>query len=466
MHTVIDRGAVAGATRLPEIIAVAENDLCIACGACVHACPYDAVAPAYNAQRGAWEIEVTDTSPCVTCVERPCEPVCPSIEVDYPALTQAAFEDAGLVETFHEGPVEAVYLAYAPAHRDNGVSSSGGVVRLLIDDALTRGVPVICLAKTEEGYAPAVVRDAAELPRVPGSIYHGVSFHGCIGLLKALETPCYLAATPCQIEGLMKYAHAHAPELLDKIELTIGLICGWMYSDHSLAAFRAFKGIDQPIVDAAYRGEDKVGLLKLKTPSAEYRYDRRVFPTVRDRIDYQASFSSAANRLRCRLCENHLNVLADVAVGDAWLSREPTAKLSIILARSKRGNDVLRKMQLREELVLQPATKADIIESQSDDLVYGHTAKKLRQFLQGRDVYLPVFSFPTSEAGSAHLGWRDRLQFRVEWILRGLIRARRYRTFRRLYFGYHLRRYVPWVSQLLTAMRRGVRAMLGRGGRS
>jgi hypothetical protein len=45
-----------GTDELHGIPPVAENDLCIAWGASLYACPYGVVKPAYFEFRGAWGI--------------------------------------------------------------------------------------------------------------------------------------------------------------------------------------------------------------------------------------------------------------------------------------------------------------------------------------------------------------------------------------------------------------------------
>src|SRR5690606_37960767 len=111
-------------------------------------------------------------------------------------------------------------------------------------------------------------------------------------------------------------------ELSEKIALIAGIICGWMYSHHGIRAFSSYKNINQEIKDVRYRGEDKVGKLKIFTNDEVHTFDRRKFHSFKEILDYRASFSTDVNRLRCRLCQNHLNVTADIAVGDAWLARK------------------------------------------------------------------------------------------------------------------------------------------------
>lgn len=446
----------------PRITGVVENDLCIACGACVEVCPAKVVRPAYNEYRAAHEVRITDLHACQTCAAQPCDSVCPSIRVDLPDLARRSM-GLNISRLSRHGPVTGVFLGYSQPHRDNGVSSSGGIVRLLIQTALASSIPVICLIKKEKGHGPAILRSVGDLEKVPGSIYHGVGFQDAIPLLRSVEQPCYLISTPCQLEGIMKYAVDHEPALLGKIALKIGLICGWMYSDHSLHAFMTYKGLKGALTDANYRGEDKVGLLKIRTGGGESKFHRRVFENRSERLDYASSFSSGANRLRCRLCQDHLNVLCDVAVGDAWLARKTTDKLSIIVARTSAGLNVLRNLEKAGVLQLEDAGEDDIIESQSKDLVEGLTARRFSRYLASKGVSTPQFVYGEAvQEKSPTLSLSGSAEFGAERVLRSLLRARYYRLFRAAYMLRHLSRYYPRIGRLLRSPRKLSRLLTGQ----
>ncbi len=416
---------------LPRIADVVENDMCIACGACVQACPNNAVTPTFNDGRGAYEVQITDPSQCEGC-PAPCDAVCPSLSVNFAQLSDSCSSPQ---QFDRQGPITGMYVGYSPLFQKDGVSSSGGVLRGLIRAALEDGFPVICLTKSGEGYEPDILQTPEDLARVPGSIYHSVSFAQGIELLRQVTRPCYLVATPCQLAGILNYVKQCEPALQDKIHIKLGLICGWMYSHHALSAFATFKGLPGQVVDARYRGEDKVGQLKLTTAEQEYQFDRRNFENAKERIDFTSSFSLPVNRLRCRVCEDHLNLLADIAVGDAWLKRTGKEKLSLVVARTSRGDDRLQELVRRQILILEDAEAGDLVESQSENLVYGLGARKLNRYLGVRNKPVPRFVFD-AESEPVRVGWWDWFEFKLEFWLRSLVRSGRYLAYRRVYIFY------------------------------
>ena len=409
---------------------VINDDMCIACGACVYACPQGVIEPAFNGKRAVYEVKITRLDSCHNCTN--CDEVCPSIDIDIPELLKPSSETQPIEKT---GPLESIHIGYAHAYQFDGVSSSGGIIRALIGDALQQNKPVICLGKTPDSYGAVAIETIADMQKIPGSIYHSISYTDAIQLMKEIDRPCVLVAIPCHLEGIKNYILKFEPALMKKIDLTIGLICGWMYSHHSIYAFAHYKGIRDPIIDAGYRGEDKVGALKLYTAKTKHAYSRRIFQNVKEWIDYRSSFSRTLNRLRCRVCEDHINVLADIAVGDAWLKAYQSKKMSIILVRNRNGVRALRSLERQRKIVLEKGSIADIVESQSENLVYGHSARLMNAYLAQKNMITPKFSFGEARSRE-NLKFYHRLNFAYELFMRKTIQKSRYNFYRFAFICY------------------------------
>jgi coenzyme F420-reducing hydrogenase beta subunit len=406
------------------IQSVIDNDLCIACGACVSVCPEGVIKPAYSSKRGAHEVGIVDPSMCAPC-EKPCGGVCPSIK---PLAAMLAKEKTRL------GRIVNVHVGFSRAFQFNGVSSSGGVIREICHHFLSRGVHVICLTEKrsaeKSSYEAGVLKKLNDLERMPGSIYHSISFLNALDALQNNAGPFLLVAIPCHLEGISNYIALHKPELAKKIVLKLGIICGWMYSDHGINNFADAHNIRAPVLDVKYRGEDKVGKLKLRTLSATLNYDRRNFETVRDMMIFRSSFSTDVNRQRCRLCQNHINIQSDISVGDAWLARKESQKQSIIVTRTTVGETLLQTLLQQDRIIIEKGSIADIEESQSKDLVYGCNAQRLAQLLDAKSMQIMDYGF---ESTIISVSGKDKLKYILEKIKRRLLRSGDYRSYRLFY---------------------------------
>jgi coenzyme F420 hydrogenase subunit beta len=440
----------------PLITRIVAHDLCIACGACVSACPYSNLRPVFSDRRGAEEVELVAAERCAGCAQ-PCDRVCPSIEVDFLQNREALGREGRLPgeRPARDGWLKSIHVGWSPHFKDDGVSSSGGVIRALISHALDNATPVVCLARAPDagGFAPRLLTRPEQLEEVPGSIYHSTSFVGAIDRIREAPSPVLLVAIPCQLAGILNYIAKEERELGKRIQLVCGIVCGWMYSFHSLHAFSTYKGI--PPVNlgmTTYRGEDRIGKLKLGRGDSRIGFARRNFATLREAMDYRSSFSTDYNRLRCRLCEDHLNLGADVVAGDAWLPRCDKQKASLIGCRTERGQDAIVALEEAGLLKLEAGTFADFVESQSRNLVFGAAARTTNKVLRAKGVVTPSFRFSDGDE-QVGVGLGAALSVNTEMIRRRVVRAGHYR----LYWWYYvLRRWRMTVSSLWKMLRRRI----------
>ena len=408
------------------ITKVVENDLCIACGACIHACPESLITSAYSVSRGAYEVSIPESKGCEGC-RKWCEKVCPSVTVNF----ASQHHSAGITEKeLRLGAIRAVKVGYSPSHQFDGVTSSGGVTKALIEGALVRGIPVICLAKDEAGYSAQRIDSVNDTGRIPGSIYHSVSFEKGIELLEKADRPCMVVAIPCVLEGLSKYMAAIDPSLEERIHMRVGLICGWMYSDHSWKSLKYYRKIPGEIRDVRYRGEDKVGRLKIVSDARTYVYSRRTFKGFGEEVQFKASYSRVFNRLRCRLCENHINQFCDIAIGDAWLKKYPGSndKLSLVVIRTDKGEMELKALEGEGKVILHDGSVRDIVESQSSNLVFGGQARKYSAYRKSEGRFVPRFAFSPG-CDEVVVSVYDRYLFAVEEKWRALVRRKSYGSY-------------------------------------
>ena len=304
-----------------DLQAVIDSDLCIACGACVAADPsieltLDPVKqmfqPSHAGGRAAAE-------------------VCPAVAVDFDALHAELFPGR---DPTPYGVVTSVVLAQSTDAERNLAASSGALIKELLRELLDQGRVVgVVVMKHVAGleFAPALITSSDEIDALPGSIYHNLPKDRVIPLIRDAPGPVALAAIPCELEGLHNYARRHAPEILDKLAMTIGLLCGWQYTWHAVRALASYNSLAlEDITEISYRGGGPVGKVRMSAGDEEVAVSRRL------NVGYQVAFDRTFNTPRCHLCVNHVNYLADVVVGDAWLPETLSTRTGVSLVINRR----------------------------------------------------------------------------------------------------------------------------------
>ena len=371
---------------------IIDNDLCISCGACIHACPKNNLEMFFNEEKGMHEPRALNPHLCDKC---DCLNVCPSYSVDYSKLSVGRF---GRKPDSPLGNVDKIFLAQNKDREINSKASSGGVIKAVLTHLFSTGeINAAISIKHKAGldYSPELIENINEINELPGSIYHNIDYSNALRLLRETSGNIAIAAIPCQFEGLFKFIEQCEPHLKNKIKFTIGLMCGWTYSHHSLRAICKYKGIDfEQIDDVSYRGNGPVGKLIIKTKDGAVK-------KVNRRIDlhYAAAFDRSFNLPRCHYCINHGNFLADLVVGDAWLPCTVKTKtgISLVISRTVKSTEYLMELEAQGILTLVESTEDDVIESQTPRVVFGNYSYPFAELTINSGRFAPQLSGPNRE---------------------------------------------------------------------
>ena len=371
-----------------DLSGVISSGMCIGCGACEMA--DGSVKVSLNPRSLVYEPESPGGPDAAS--------VCPAVSVDYAGLQSWLFPGAA------QGPfgvVRSVHLAQSTDTERNMRASSGGLIKEILRSALRSGEidGVIALDHVQGiDFAARLVTDPDDVDNLPGSIYHNLRQTRALELLR--DTPGRLAvvAIPCQLEGLYSWVRTKAPELREKIVFTVGLLCGWQYSHHSINAMGTYLGYEpERISDISYRGGGPVGKLTVTTD------DGRTFSASR-RVDfgYQVAFDRHFNTTRCHVCVNHGNFLADLVVGDAWLPSTVFTKtgISLVVCRTERAERILADLVADGSCVSVEVSEDEIRESQTERVVYGEFAYAYADHLRSLGGHVPELNGPNKGYGS------------------------------------------------------------------
>ncbi len=394
---------------------VIEQDWCIGCGACVHADP--SLSLRFDDKKQMFQPSAPGNDLAVE--------VCPAVRVDYAALQRMVF---GEVPFDEYGVVEAVYLAQSTDHDRNLAASSGGLIKELLLQLLDQDDidGAIALSHVDGmDFRPTLISQAADVDQLPGSIYHNLDQSDALRILRSNKGRFVLVGIPCVLEGIYKYISVVEPSLLDRVAMTIGLLCGWQYTHHAIEAMGEYLKFDtSDIEDIAYRGGGPVGKFRVSLANGEEKSASR-------RVDfsYQVAFDRHFNTRRCHICVNHSNFLADIVVGDAWLPSTLMTKtgISLIIARSERGDAQMKELAASERVVITPVSTEEIRESQTSRVTFGEFAYGYADFLTEQGIPTPVLDGPNRGTGEP-AGHKEIESFHSEYLAKTeLQRDRRYR---------------------------------------
>lgn len=419
-----------------DLSGVIESGMCIGCGACEMVDP--TVKVSLNPRRLIFEPESSGTPAAAS--------VCPAIAVDYDGLQRYLFPGA---EIGPFGVVRSVHLSQSTDRDRNVRASSGGLIKELLRHLLRSGQidGVIALDHVDGiDFAARLVTSPDDVDTLPGSIYHNLKQTRALELLRDTPGRLALVAIPCELEGLYSWVRQHAPDLRDKIVITIGLLCGWQYSHHSINAMGEYLGFDpQEIADISYRGGGPVGKLTVSTKSGgTFSASRRVD------FGYQVAFDRHFNTTRCHVCINHSNFLADLVVGDAWLPSTVFTKtgISLVVCRTTFAERALADLVDNGSCVSIQVGEEEIRESQTDRVVFGEFAYAYADYLRGIGLHTPDLPGPNKGHGTLKPR-RQVAKFHRELVRKqALMAARRYRYMKvrkaTLELRSYVMRYVRW----------------------
>lgn len=419
-----------------SLAGVIESGMCIGCGACEMV--DNSVTVSLNAKKLIYEPDSPGGSAAAA--------VCPAVAVDYVGLQNYLFPGAQIGPF---GVVRSVHLSQSVDIERNMKASSGGLIKELLRGILNSGdVDGVIALDHVEGveFAARLVTTSEDVDTLPGSIYHNLKQTTALRLLRDTPGRFAVVAIPCQLEGLFAWVKNEAPELREKIVLTVGLLCGWQYSHHSINAMGEYLGFDpNDISDISYRGGGPVGKFSVTTKDGQsFSASRRVD------FGYQVAFDRHFNTSRCHVCINHSNFLADLVVGDAWLPSTVFTKtgISLVVCRSEFAEIAHQRLIDSGTCVSIQVGEEEIRESQTDRVVFGEFAYAYAEFLRTLGLHTPELNGPNKGFGELKPR-RQVAKFHRELVRKQALMAdRRYKYLKwrkgTLEIRGYLMRYVRW----------------------
>lgn len=341
---------------------VCREDLCTGCGTCVGVCPTGALE--IREDRDGFYTPILDHHKCDKCGL--CVQVCPGHAIDYDDLNKIIFGRSPrdvFLGNFVNG-----YIGHSTDKRIRYNSASGGIATELLSYLLEKRIvdgaivvkmdefnplrPVVFIAHTKE-----------EITSASGSKYCPVPINVLLKEVMQNDEKLAIVGLPCHIHGLRK-AELLWKDLREKIILRVGLFCARTFSFIGTRILLKKIGVTiEDVMEIEYRGRGWPGKTTIKL-----RDDRR--KTLPYETSWKFLCSTFLYRLRCILCSDQTNELADISLGDAWLPQLRGSKLgeSIILTRTEVGEELLKDCSKVGRINIAKIDSVKVIQSQKEAL--------------------------------------------------------------------------------------------------
>ncbi len=180
------------------------------------------------------------------------------------------------------------------------------------------------IANAQSRYAPALI------------------FNRIIDILERSEESFAFIGKPCDIAAMQNFLKSF-PQYCGRIKYYISIFCAGMPSyEASKIAFRKSGHKDEPI-SLKYRGDGWPGNFK-----AIFK-DGSVFE-----MSYNESWStilSGTRGFRCKICPDGIGMLADIAVGDSWSTKDGYPDFTeaegkcFCMVRTNIGSDIMKEAE-------------------------------------------------------------------------------------------------------------------------
>lgn len=318
-----------------------EQDLCCRCGVCVGVCPKKII----DLDLKSGNPYCADITQCVDCGL--CSFCCPAngYEIDTPRRNNKNQE---------------YYKASSNEDSIRDKASSGGFVTQLLLDLLDEKVvdQVIVVQNSESiqnELAKYLITDKREdILNAQQSKYVQVPIGKAISAICENEYSRYaVVALPCQMYGFYR-AMQKLPILKQRIVLTIGMFCGYTYTNECINGLASLlnSNKDNLCSIVGWREGGLPGHFTVKNKENELLS----IPFI-DEHSVDVTFYA---QNRCLLCKDCLCEYADIVVGDIgkWSSRN-----TLVIPRSQKAHEIISLVKSRQSIDLEPLNIEEINKS-------------------------------------------------------------------------------------------------------
>lgn len=327
--------------------------LCVGCGACEGVCLQNAIKFKLDSRDCIYK-PVVDLNNCSWCMR--CERVCPSNSENSTHMLDNSSVKNDNVQIF-------MGFSTSFSMRRNG--ASGGIITSLLLHMLNRKlVDAAIISKMDaKGRTKSFATNSIDtILSAQGSIYFQTLTGKLIKEIMKSGKRYAIIGLPCQIRAIRKAEGIFPSFRRDKC-IYLGLMCNHINASWYLEYIikHVFRENHENLVEISHRKGAWPGGIVLRTAHRSIYISLNEFWKGFPSLDFSCPIG-------CLFCEDHMNNSADISVGDAWIRKvmkRDKMGTSIIIARSKRGLEVIEKAMEENVVELVGASYEELLESQA-----------------------------------------------------------------------------------------------------
>lgn len=355
-------------SEFPDLETIVRSGLCAGCGLCESLAGTERVEMGLTSA-GQMRPQVK-TPPDAETMDR-IRQVCPGIAVTGPDPSQVGAEG-----TMHDlwGPIRRLHRGWSTDEKLRFQAAAGGAMTALGCHLLETGKVEAIVHVRASAVRP--MESDAVISRTPTEVRAGAqSRYGPAAPLRHVAqlldegTVFAVLAKPCDIAAIRNLARVDS-RVDRQIPYLISIFCGGVPTIHTARKIAAFHGLaPEEVAVFRWRGNGWPGPTRIETK------DGRVFDLSYDTVWYDDSVPwSYDMQFRCKICQDAIGELADVACPDAWEMRdgkpihEEAPGANLFIARTARGEALVAEAAAAGRLHLDPFTIAEL-DAMHDDHV-------------------------------------------------------------------------------------------------
>ena len=276
---------------------------------------------------------------------------CPGRGLAYPELCNATF--GALPDNWLIGCCRELFVGHASDQEIRRDGASGGVITQVLLHLLAEGVidgAVVVRQGWPEPWqaSPVIARTAEEIRACAQSVYVPVGVNTILGAMAEFPGRLAYVGLPDQVAALRRLQALGHPGA-NRVDYVVGPYVGTLIYQGAIESYLRANGVTslQEVVDLRYREGEWPGHLRIQTKSG------RILKVEKFYYNYLIPFYITQSSL---FSVDFTNELTDISVGDAWHPKYESQKqgFSVVVGRSERGTSLLREMEERKLLDLQP----------------------------------------------------------------------------------------------------------------